>query len=202
MGIRIGIDVGGTFTDVTGFDEDEREIVLIRKYSSNPTDPQRVMDEIMRDLRSGVRACRDHLILHGSTAALNTLLEDKGVRVGLITTRGFRDVYEIGRQWRGDEVFNIFAPAPKMLLDTRPHPRGRAGGSIMPAMSSTPLNRADVEHARQRCSRRAWKRSPSAFCSHTPIRRTSRRPRDIIRPHRAGPLCVAIERGQSGVARV
>ena len=56
------------------------------------------------------------MILHGSTAALNTMLEGKGVKVGLITTRGFRDVYEIGRQWRGDEVFNIFAPAPKMLL--------------------------------------------------------------------------------------
>ena len=56
------------------------------------------------------------LILHGSTAALNTMLEGKGARVGLITTRGFRDVYEIGRQWRGDEVFNIFAPPPKMLL--------------------------------------------------------------------------------------
>src|SRR5262249_14452042 len=42
--------------------------------------------------------------------------EGKGVRVGLLTTRGFRDVYEIGRQWRGEDVFNIFAPAPKMLL--------------------------------------------------------------------------------------
>ena len=62
------------------------------------------------------------LILHGSTAALNTLLEDKGVRVGLLTTRGFRDVYEIGRQWRGEDVFNIFAPAPKMLLDRRCDP--------------------------------------------------------------------------------
>ena len=40
----------------------------------------------------------------------------RACRVGLLTTRGFRDVYEIGRQWRGDEVFNIFAPAPKMLL--------------------------------------------------------------------------------------
>jgi N-methylhydantoinase A len=56
------------------------------------------------------------LVLHGSTAALNTLLEEKGVRVGLLTTAGFRDVYEIGRQWRGAEVFNIFAPPPKMLL--------------------------------------------------------------------------------------
>src|SRR5262249_49566816 len=41
-------------------------------------------------------------------------------RVGLLTTRGFRDVYEIGRQWRGEQVFNIFASAPKMLL-TRDH---------------------------------------------------------------------------------
>src|SRR5262249_32534718 len=52
----------------------------------------------------------------GSTAALNTLLEGKGVPTGLLTTRGFRDVYEIGRQWRGEDVFNINAPAPRMLL--------------------------------------------------------------------------------------
>jgi N-methylhydantoinase A len=44
------------------------------------------------------------------------MLEGKGVRVGLLTTRGFRDVYEIGRQWRGAEVFNMYAPPPKMLL--------------------------------------------------------------------------------------
>ena len=44
------------------------------------------------------------------------MLEGKGVRVGLLTTRGFRDVYEIGRQWRGADVFNMYAPAPKMLL--------------------------------------------------------------------------------------
>jgi N-methylhydantoinase A len=146
MGIRIGIDVGGTFTDVTGFDEDKREIVLIRKYSSNPIDPMRVMDEIMRDLEAEFGRDAITLILHGSTAALNTLLEDKGVRVGLITTAGFRDVYEIGRQWRGDEVFNIFAPAPKMLLERdRIHEvRGRLDytGDVV-----TPLNRADVEHA-------------------------------------------------------
>ena len=146
MGIRIGIDVGGTFTDVTGFDEDKREIVLIRKYSSNPTDPMCVMDEIMHDLEAEFGRDAITLILHGSTAALNTLLEDKGVRVGLITTAGFRDVYEIGRQWRGDEVFNIFAPAPKMLLERdRIHEvRGRLDytGDVV-----TRLNRADVEHA-------------------------------------------------------
>src|SRR5947209_8789878 len=113
MTLRLGIDVGGTFTDVTAFDEDK---VVVRKYLSNPAEPARVMEAITQDLADAYGADAVSLTLHGSTAALNTLLEGKGARVGLLTTRGFRDVYEIGRQWRGDEVFNIFPPAPKMLL--------------------------------------------------------------------------------------
>jgi N-methylhydantoinase A len=74
------------------------------------------MEQITADLARDFGTEAVALILHGSTAALNTMLEGKGARVGLLTTRGFRDVYEIGRQWRGEEVFNIFAPAPKMLL--------------------------------------------------------------------------------------
>jgi N-methylhydantoinase A len=116
MKLRVGIDVGGTFTDVTAFDEDAGKLVAIRKYVSKPAQPAAVMEEITGDLATDFGADSVSLILHGSTAALNTMLEGKGVRVGLITTRGFRDVYEIGRQWRGDEVFNIFAPPPKMLL--------------------------------------------------------------------------------------
>jgi len=116
MTLRIGIDVGGTFTDVTAFDEQQGELAAVRKYLSNPADPAAVMEHITEDLARDFGADAVSLILHGSTAALNTLLEGKGVRVGLLTTRGFRDVYEIGRQWRGEDVFNIFAPAPKMLL--------------------------------------------------------------------------------------
>ncbi len=116
MRLRVGIDVGGTFTDVTAFDEDRAELVAVRKYSSNPTTPATVMEAITGDLARDFGADSVSLVLHGSTAALNTLLEGKGVRVGLLTTRGFRDVYEIGRQWRGEDVFNIFPPPPKMLL--------------------------------------------------------------------------------------
>ncbi len=115
MSIRIGIDVGGTFTDVTAFDMDAGEIALITKYDSDAQEPMRVMERITADLEAKFSADRVSLILHGSTAALNTLLEDKGVRAGLIVNTGFRDVYEIGRQWRGDQVFNLYAPAPKML---------------------------------------------------------------------------------------
>ena len=116
MSIRIGIDVGGTFTDVTAFDMDAGEVALITKYDSDAQEPMRVMERITTDLEAKFGADRVSLILHGSTAALNTLLEDKGVKTGLIVNAGFRDVYEIGRQWRGEEVFNLFAPAPKMLL--------------------------------------------------------------------------------------
>jgi N-methylhydantoinase A len=116
MKLRIGIDVGGTFTDVTAFDEDAGALAAVRKYVSDPARPAVVMERITRDLAAEFGADAVSLILHGSTAALNTMLQDKGVRTGLITTHGFRDVYEIGRQWRGEEVFNIFAPAPKMLL--------------------------------------------------------------------------------------
>jgi N-methylhydantoinase A len=116
MKLRVGIDVGGTFTDVTAFDEDTGALAAVRKYVSDPGRPAAVMERITADFAAEFGVDSVALILHGSTAALNTLLEGKGARVGLITTHGFRDVYEIGRQWRGEEVFNIFAPAPKMLL--------------------------------------------------------------------------------------
>jgi N-methylhydantoinase A len=116
MKLRIGIDVGGTFTDVTAFDEDQGEIIFIRKYLSDPAEPMRVMETITGELAAEFGEDSVSLVLHGSTAALNTLLEERGVRVGLLTTLGFRDVYEIGRSWRGEDVFNFFAPAPKMFL--------------------------------------------------------------------------------------
>jgi N-methylhydantoinase A len=149
MKLRVGIDVGGTFTDVTAFDEDRGELVAVRKYVSNPAQPAAVMEEITQDLARDFGADAVSLILHGSTAALNTLLEGKGVRAALLTTRGFRDVYEIGRQWRGDDVFNIFAPAPKMLL-TRDRifeigERLSSRGEVI-----EPLNAVDVADAAHR----------------------------------------------------
>ncbi len=145
MTLRIGIDVGGTFTDVTAFDDRTGEIV-VSKYLSDPAAPVRVMETITAELADAYGADAVSLVLHGSTVALNTLLEGKGVRAGLLTTRGFRDVYEIGRQWRGDEVFNIFAPAPRMLLTRdRIHEVGErldARGAVI-----EPLSRDDVVRA-------------------------------------------------------
>src|SRR3954449_13020159 len=146
MNLRVGIDVGGTFTDVAVLDQDAGEIVAVRKYFSNPSEPAAVVEAITEDLARDFGHNSVRLILHGSTIALNTLLEGRGARVGLMTTRGFRDVYEIGRQWRGEDVFNIFAPAPKMLL-TRDrifevHERLNAKGEVI-----EPLVADDVANA-------------------------------------------------------
>ena len=116
MTLRVGIDVGGTFTDVTAFDEQRGELAAVRKYLSNPADPAAVLEHITRDLAQDFGANAVSLILHGSTAALNTLLEGKGVRVGLLTTRGFQDapdspaiVYNTARRAL-DQMLRRFAP--------------------------------------------------------------------------------------------
>ena len=83
MTLRIGIDVGGTFTDVTAFDDRSGEIV-VSKYLSDPAAPVRVMETITAELAEKHGADAVSLVLHGSTAALNTLLEGKGVRAGLL----------------------------------------------------------------------------------------------------------------------
>jgi len=72
MKLRVGIDVGGTFTDVTAFDEDQGELVAVRKYVSNPAQPAAVIETITADLARDFGADAVTLILHGSTAALNT----------------------------------------------------------------------------------------------------------------------------------
>ena len=146
MKLRVGIDVGGTFTDVSAFDEDAGELVAVRKYLSDRGEPAAVMERITADLAAEFGADCVTLVLHGSTVALNTLLEGKGARTGLLTTCGFRDVYEIGRQWRGEHVFDIFAPAPPMLLSRdrifEVHERLDATGEVI-----EPLHADDVTAA-------------------------------------------------------
>ncbi|HET7089532.1 MAG TPA: hydantoinase/oxoprolinase N-terminal domain-containing protein, partial [Anaerolineae bacterium] len=90
----IGIDIGGTFTDFTAIDDAGR--IRIQKRLSTPSDPARAVLDGLRDLDAPPGA----VIVHGSTIATNALLERKGARTALVTTRGFADVIEIGRQNR------------------------------------------------------------------------------------------------------
>src|SRR5438093_3861869 len=96
--LRIGIDTGGTFTD---FYAVHRGRVFTHKVTSTPGDPSRALVEGLGALlaRLGVRP-GDVEVVYGSTVATNTLLERRGGRTALVTTAGFEDVLEIGRQAR------------------------------------------------------------------------------------------------------
>ncbi|MFN0060309.1 MAG: hydantoinase/oxoprolinase family protein [Planctomycetota bacterium] len=105
----VGIDTGGTFTDfVARIDGKWR----IEKRSSTPDDPARVVLELLVD--NGV-AGRPGSIVHGSTVATNTLLERRGARTAFVTTRGFADVIEIGRQDRSD-IYAMHPVRPQPLV--------------------------------------------------------------------------------------
>src|SRR5574340_1641644 len=100
MSYRLAVDVGGTFTDLLLFNERNGELTLT-KTPSTPHDPSvGVLTGILKVAeKAGIDPNEVALILHGTTVATNAVLEGKGARVGLITTRGFRQVLQIARSF-------------------------------------------------------------------------------------------------------
>lgn len=98
---RIGVDVGGTFTDLVLWDEATGE-EFTHKVSSTPDDPSRaIADGVLELCEAAGRAPADvALIVHGTTVATNTVIEGTGARMGMITTSGFRDIMHIARKKR------------------------------------------------------------------------------------------------------
>ena len=108
--MRIGIDIGGTFTDFVIFDKEKGTFDTF-KLLSTPREPE---EAVLTGLKQ-IRSSEEPAIIHGSTVATNTVLERKGARTALITTRGFRDVLSIGRQTRTD-IYNFFTDRPAPLI--------------------------------------------------------------------------------------
>src|SRR5947209_18527053 len=101
MAWRIGVDSGGTFTDVCLFD-DETGAVSVWKVASTSADPsQGIAAGVAEGLgRVGAAPQEVRYFGHGTTVATNALIQHRGAKTGLITTDGFRDLLEIGRQKR------------------------------------------------------------------------------------------------------
>lgn len=95
---RIGVDVGGTFTDLY-FSDDESKRAVIEKVPSTPDDPSRAVLEGLRRLtaKAGVSLGEIDVLVHGTTVATNIALTHTGAEVGMITTEGFRDILHIAR---------------------------------------------------------------------------------------------------------
>lgn len=133
----VGVDVGGTFTDFVAVDEDGRITVL--KHLTTPEDPSVAVLEGARrlDAEAGVAPAAADRIIHGTTLVANSLIERRGARTALITTVGFRDTLELGRESRYD-LYDLGLERPDPLV---PRPlrlevaeRIRADGTVLDAL--------------------------------------------------------------------
>jgi N-methylhydantoinase A len=116
VALRIGVDIGGTFTDLVALDEATGDVRNTKALST----PQELLDGVLRCVdQAGARLEDCRLVIHGTTIGINALLEGKGARTGLVTTEGFRDVLEIGR---GNflRMYDVLYRRPTPLV-----PRGR-----------------------------------------------------------------------------
>ncbi|MBL8377876.1 MAG: hydantoinase/oxoprolinase family protein [Burkholderiales bacterium] len=133
-GLRIAVDIGGTFTDMAAFDEVSGQLRFGKALSTHGrlvTGIQDTLDSARVDLKDG------NLFLHGSTIAINTLLERTGAKTALLITEGFRDIYEIGRVNRPDAYnlfFNKHTPLVRRSLRFEVAERLRADGSTHKAL--------------------------------------------------------------------
>src|SRR3990172_9091664 len=153
--LRIGIDIGGTFTDLAA--ADERGRAVIAKCASTPRDPAEGLLEGLRllaaELGTDLRGllARTASIVHGTTVATNALLERKGARVGLLTTEGHRDVLEM-REGLKDDRYNLRMPSPVPLVPRARRlgvrERMRFDGTVL-----VPLGRASLAAALRRLVR-------------------------------------------------
>ena len=113
--IRVGVDVGGTFTDFVLVDE-KRDLIFTGKRLTTPEDPSLAITDGLERLvsESGTSVPELDAVVHGTTLVANTIIERKGAKVGLITTKGFRDSLEMGREIRYD-LYDLFFEKPEPL---------------------------------------------------------------------------------------
>ena len=114
--VRVGVDVGGTFTDFVLVDE-KRDLIFTGKRLTTSDDPSlAIMDGLERLVSEAVTSVPElDAVVHGTTLVANTIIERKGAKVGLITTRGFRDSLEMGREIRYD-LYDLFFEKPEPLV--------------------------------------------------------------------------------------
>jgi N-methylhydantoinase A len=142
----VGVDVGGTFTDFYAFDEDQ-QVVRIHKRPSTPEDPALAiltgLDDLARD--QGVVPGDVSRFAHGTTVATNALIQRRGAPVVLITTEGFRDLLEIGRQIR-PKMYDLKVDEPPPLVPRKHRieikERIAADGSIVEALTDDAIHKA------------------------------------------------------------
>lgn len=113
---RLGCDIGGTFTDFVLVNNSTGEFHT-NKCLTTPSDPSDAIEQGIRELDEIIPGFLDNVeeIIHGTTLVINAIIERKGAKTGLITTRGFRDILELGREKRYD-AYDIFSEYPEPIV--------------------------------------------------------------------------------------
>ncbi|MDI6905800.1 MAG: hydantoinase/oxoprolinase N-terminal domain-containing protein [Candidatus Bathyarchaeia archaeon] len=150
---RVSIDIGGTFTDLVALNEESGEILNI-KVPSTPRKPARAVIRTFKEFLRKTSGMEVSVVIHATTIATNTLLGQLNLelpKTALITTKGFRDIIEIGRQCR-HQLYNLFIQKPRTLISRRlrfeVEERIGPKGEIL-----TPLNVNQVESLVQQLER-------------------------------------------------
>jgi N-methylhydantoinase A/oxoprolinase/acetone carboxylase beta subunit len=142
---RLGCDIGGTFTDFVLLNDQTGEI-QINKCLTTPKDPSDAVEQGIVEMERNTPDFVGKLdeVIHGTTLVINSIIERKGAKTGLITTKGFRDVLELGREIRY-APYDIFAEFPRPLVPRRLRlevdERIRSDGTVLKAL--------DAEEARE-----------------------------------------------------
>lgn len=112
MALRVAIDIGGGFVDLVAVDEQTGKMSW-SKSRTTPDDLSRCVEEVFK--LSGVEAANVSQLLHGQTLVINAILQRNGAKVGLITTKGFRDILTLQRSNRRD-IFNLRCRKPEPFV--------------------------------------------------------------------------------------
>ena len=173
---RIGVDVGGTFTDLILVDEETGHIT-VDKVPSTPDDPAQGSVTGTRALceKSGVELSDIDILLHGTTVATNIALTHTGAEVGMITTEGMRDILHIARH-KKPLNFSLQQELPwqsRPLVKRRNRLTVKERITVPDGKVLTPLDEDEVPTVCASCGPRGSTRSPFAFSTATSIRLTS-----------------------------
>src|SRR3954454_20270101 len=116
---RVGLDIGGTFTDFVLYDSSNRRISLY-KCLTTPHDPSAAPLDGLSGLAAGAKLTLADIgeVVHGTTLVTNAIIERRGARLGLLTTKGFRDSLEMGTEQRYD-IYDLFLSFPEPLVPRR-----------------------------------------------------------------------------------
>jgi N-methylhydantoinase A len=142
---RLGCDIGGTFTDFVLLNDQTGEM-QINKCLTTPSDPSNAVEEGIKEMEQKIPGFIGKLdeIIHGTTLVINSIIERKGAKTGLITTKGFRDVLELGREIRY-APYDVFAEFPRPLIPRKfrleVDERIRSNGAILKPLDHEEVSR-------------------------------------------------------------